>query len=176
MKAIGYRCIFVPWKYALPRRLVYNFGCVNFDLARVADLPLRLIICRHISILVSGISGMATIKINSWKTQCSIYFSPFLRKHFSGYGLARRGKNPYFCVMFDRLRCSEHALDDRSNPIRVAGTCQPETKTKSISSGKPILRFLKINNQNYRPITRVRHIFSVQLYTEIITLCKEIAR
>ena len=56
MKAIDY----------LPRRLVYNFGYLNVDLARVADLPLLLIICRHISILVSGvISGMATIKINS---------------------------------------------------------------------------------------------------------------
>ena len=38
MKAIAY----------LPRRLVYNFGYLNFDLARVADLPFLLIICRHI--------------------------------------------------------------------------------------------------------------------------------
>ena len=37
-------------------------------------------------------------------------------------------------------------------------------RQKFISSGKPILRFLKINNQNYRPVARVRHIFSVQLY------------
>ena len=48
MKAIDYLCIIVLWKYALS----YNFG--NFDLAWVADLPLLLIICRHISILVSS--------------------------------------------------------------------------------------------------------------------------
>ena len=50
MKAIDYLCIIVLGKYALP----YNFGNLNFDLARVADLPLLLIICRHISILVSS--------------------------------------------------------------------------------------------------------------------------
>ena len=43
MKAIDYLCIIVLWKYALPCRLVYNFGYLNFDLARVADLPLLLI-------------------------------------------------------------------------------------------------------------------------------------
>ena len=43
MKAIDYLCIIVLWKYALPCRLVYNFGYLNFDLAMVADLPLLLI-------------------------------------------------------------------------------------------------------------------------------------
>ena len=40
-----------------------------------------------------------------------------------------------------------------------------EGKNPSPASAKPILRFLRINNQNYRPIGGVRHIFSVQLQT-----------
>ena len=136
MKAIDYLCIIVLWKYALPRRLVYNFGYLNFNLARVADLPLPLIICRHISILVSAvISGMATIKIKSWKTQWSIYsyfFSPLLRKHFSGYSLAgqKRKKSVFFCDVWP-IRRNDHASGSQRHVSR-------KRRQKSISSGKPI--------------------------------------
>ena len=68
--------------------------------------------------------------------------------------------------MFDRWCRNDHALDNRSNAIRFAERhVSRKRRQNSISSGKPILRFLKINNQNYRPIARVRHFFSVQLYT-----------
>ena len=40
-----------------------------------------------------------------------------------------------------------------------------EGKNPYPARGKPILRFLWINNQNYWPIGGIRHIFSVQLYT-----------
>ena len=40
-----------------------------------------------------------------------------------------------------------------------------EGKNPYPARGKPILRFLWINNKNYWPIGEIRHIFSVQLYT-----------
>ena len=40
-----------------------------------------------------------------------------------------------------------------------------EGKNPYPARGKPILRFLWIDNQNYWPIGGIRHIFSVQLHT-----------
>ena len=51
------------------------------------------------------ISGVATIKTNARKTQCSIFsfFRPFYKSTFlSMTWPEKEKKNPYFCVMFNR--------------------------------------------------------------------------
>ena len=117
---------------------------------------------------------MATIKINSWKTQRSIYSSFRLFQESIFLAIAWREKEKIrifvWCltdnaVMTMRLTIGVTLSGSQPGSQRHVSR---KRRQKSISSGKPILRFLKINNQNYRPIARVTHIFSLQLYTGIV--------
>ena len=68
-----------------------------FSLAPTSTLQLPL----HCNPVISGV---ATIKTNARKTQCSIIsiFRPFYKSTFLSMTWPEKEKNPYFCVMFNR--------------------------------------------------------------------------
>ena len=104
--------------------------------------------------------------INSWKMQWSIYFffCPY-ESIFLAIALPEKGKARMFVwCLTDNAAMTMHLMI-KVTPSGLQWHVSWQRRQKSISSGKPILRFSKINNQTYRPIGRVRHIFSVQLYT-----------
>ena len=51
-KAIDYLRIIVHWKYALPRQLVYNFGCLSLKIVKLAFHVLEMDFCIFVSATV----------------------------------------------------------------------------------------------------------------------------
>ena len=51
-KAIDYLRIIVHWKYALPRQLVYNFGCLSLKIVKLALHVLEMGFCIFVSATV----------------------------------------------------------------------------------------------------------------------------
>ena len=161
MKATDYLCIIVHWKYALPWRLVYNFGC----------LPLKILNC-----LSTGdgflSSFPADMSLRPWwgysdrqvhghygvigqTSHKNTDFFLFWPGHSQKYAFLKgRKKTVYATLRFSRVyfnRC--HPGDDTGNEnslqiIRRSGRSATLAKSKY-----------------YRPIGGVRHVFRVQLYT-----------
>ena len=70
--------------------------------------------------------------------------------------------------MNEEISCTSKA-SSRKFCVLISDKAITVTETRrqksSLARGKPILWFLRIHNQNYRPIGGVRHIFNVRLYT-----------
>ena len=100
-----------------------------------------------------------------------IFFVLLKKAFFRLWPGQKRKKKTYFCVMFAPLTTwGSEAIKILFTQITPSGShqCQPgQQRQKSISSGKPILRFLRINNQNYNTNRRGRHIFRYN-YTQVM--------
>ena len=166
MKPIDYLCIIVNWKYALPWRLVYNFGCLSLKIVKLAFR------WRWIFVFVSGWHVAATLmgllrSSSAWSLQR--YRSNITQKYgfflfWPGYShknsfLKRaKKKRVYGTLRFSRVyfnRC--HPVDDTDRKREYWYVC------KLLEEAEGQLPWLNqnLNYQNYR----VRHIFRVQFYT-----------
>ena len=93
------------------------------------------------------------------------FLRPFKESIFHAIALPEKGKIRIFVwCLTDNVIMTMHLMI-KVTPSGSQRHVSWQQRQKSTSSRKPISRFSKINNQTYRPIGRVRYIFSVQLYT-----------
>ena len=143
----------VHWKYVLPRQLVYNFSCLSLKIVNSA------LHWRWIFVFIAGWHVAETwwrylniswlYPIVKWSTVLSVKHHT-INVFYSFSGQAKQSIQNTPWVMF---RWRNHSCRD--------------TKAKAISSTwkASFTIWRKTNKIIVRTIGRVRHIFSVQLYT-----------